>query len=279
MNVLTNNQVRIVLKIGTATLTKNDGVDEQFVAKLSAMIAKLKNNNYEVMIVSSGAIGCGYKALNLNLDMLDLANKQALASIGQPLLMSTYKKYLDKYNILCSQLLCDITSFKDNAKCLNMRNCVDVLLNSKIVPIFNENDALSTDEIVFGDNDQLSASIAYYTGAKMLIVLSDIDGYYDKNPREHKDAKIQRIVNKIDKKSLNQIECANSKFATGGIVTKLKAANYLIKHKLKMILCDGQDLVNIESFLCKKEIKHNLLNNTSLKLDCEFVGTLFQESD
>jgi glutamate 5-kinase len=281
MNNETNT--RIVIKIGTAILSTKNGIDESFIKKLSKLIANLKKNNYEVIIVSSGAIGCGYKALNLNVDMLDLANKQALASIGQPLLIATYQKCFNDFDILCSQLLCDKTTFKDSIKLKNVQNCIDTLLKNNIVPIFNENDALTTDEIVFGDNDQLSSYITYHTNSQILIMLSDINGFYDDNPRVNKNAKINKLVHEINQNDLTQLACANFKFATGGIVTKLKGANFLLKHKLKMFLCNGDNLNNVSNLLLDSEIKESLSNNMLIgkiiKNSSKFVGTLFEIYD
>jgi glutamate 5-kinase len=124
------------------------------------------------------------------------------------------------------------------------------------LPIVNENDITSTPEQLFGDNDQLSANVAYATNAELLVILSDIDGYYDKNPQEFKDAKLYKTINELPENVLNDTSTANNEFATGGIVTKLKAADFLIKREKRMFLCNGFDLSAAKSFLL--EGKHTL---------------------
>jgi glutamate 5-kinase len=132
---------------------------------------------------------------------------------------------------------------------------MEILLENKILPIINENDVIATDELVFGDNDQLAAHVAYYFKADMLAILSDIDGYYNKNPREYRDAVLQKNVCEISAEELQMKHSANSQFATGGIVTKLKAANFLMQRDIPMYLSSGFDLTNAYDFLV--EGNHN----------------------
>ena len=190
---------RIVLKVGSAVLTENSSLALERLRNLVNLISLLKEE-YEVILVSSGAVAAGYSLLKL--DKHIIANKQALASLGQPLLLDTYRRKFSKYNILCSQVLMEATIFEDSTRLNHARETIDVLLKNNIVPIINENDVTATEELVFGDNDQLSAHVAYYANADLLIILSDIDGYYDKNPSEYEDAKIQKIVNNISDEEL-----------------------------------------------------------------------------
>jgi glutamate 5-kinase len=237
--------MRIVIKVGTATLYQNEKLSNR-IDNLVEFLVELNKQN-EVILVSSGAVGAGYTKLKL--DKNDISNKQALASIGQPLLMKEYKVRFEKYNQIVSQVLLTASDFDSRKRTQNAKNMIEVLLKNKVIPIINENDAVSIEEIVFGDNDQLSAYTTYYFDADILVILSDIDGLYDSNPKENKDAKLLKIVNKIDKNLMNTPCNPNDKFATGGIVTKLKAAEFLMNRGKKMFLASGFDLSDIKSFL------------------------------
>ncbi|MGB5965794.1 MAG: glutamate 5-kinase, partial [Sulfurimonadaceae bacterium] len=173
----------------------------------------------------------------------------ALAAAGQPILMTSYKKKFDIYNIDTAQILLTEDDFDSRRQTKMFQEIIDAHLTHDILPIVNENDITSTPEQLFGDNDQLSANVAHATNADLLIILSDIDGYYDKNPKEYKDAKIFKTLSEIPKDVLQEDSTPNNPFATGGIVTKLKAADFLLKRGRKMLLCNGFDLSAAESFL------------------------------
>lgn len=237
---------RIVLKVGSAVLTQNGKIAHRRLDNLVEFISQLKKK-YEVILVSSGAVAAGYTTLQL--DKTDVANKQALASIGQPLLMHTYRREFAKYEIVCSQVLLEATIFKDETRLSHAKDAINTLLKNGVVPIINENDVTAVEELVFGDNDQLAAYITYNFDAKLLAILTDIDGFYDDNPHINKDAKLQKLVKSIDPKDLKQTHNANSEFATGGIVTKLKAADYLMKNGLDMFLTSGFNLEYAKDYL------------------------------
>ncbi|WP_323659719.1 glutamate 5-kinase [Aliarcobacter butzleri] len=245
---------RLVIKVGTAVLTEdNKKLALDRIQNLVKLIAKLKNEkNLEVILVSSGAVGAGYTVLQL--DKKILANKQALAAIGQPKLMKTYQEMFEEYGITAAQMLFIADDFDSRKRSKNAKNVMENLLKNKILPIINENDVIATEELI-GDNDQLAAYITHYFKADMLAILTDIDGYYDKNPREFSDAKLQKIVNEISQEELEKVPSANSKFATGGIVTKLKAADFLMQKNIPMYLTSGFDLTNAYDFLV--ENNHN----------------------
>ena len=244
---------RLVLKVGSAVLTQNGRIAHRRLDNLVEFIVQLKKQ-YEVILVSSGAVAAGFTLLKLDKNKVE--NKQALASIGQPLLLDTYRTEFDKYETLCSQVLLEASIFKDETRLNHARDAVNTLLRNDVVPIINENDVTAVDELVFGDNDQLAAYITHYFEADLLTILTDIDGYYDENPHICKDAKIQKIVNSIDPKDLEAHHSANSEFATGGIVTKLKAADFLIKNGKKMFLSSGFDLKFAKEYLI--ENKHTM---------------------
>jgi len=248
---------RLVLKVGSAVLTQDGKIAHRRLDNLVEFIARLKKD-YEVILVSSGAVAAGYTLLKL--DKSIVANKQALASIGQPLLMGTYKTEFLKYDIVCSQVLLEATIFEDSERLNHARDAINNLLKNGVVPIINENDVTAIEELVFGDNDQLAAYISYYFDADLLTILTDIDGFYDDNPHINKDAVLQKFVNQIDEELLNESHSANSEFATGGIVTKLKAAQFLMKNNMNMFLTSGFKL---------KYAKDYLLNNNHTN------GTLF----
>ncbi len=237
---------RIVIKVGSAVLTQDGSLALGRLENLVAFLVEL-TKKYEVILVSSGAVSAGYTELAL--DRKILANKQALAAIGQPLLMKKYRLSFAKHNALCAQILLTAANLHTPKQKENVRSTIEVLVANGVVPIVNENDATATEELEVGDNDQLSAYVAVAVDAEMLVILSDIDAYYDKNPREYHDATIQKVVHSLSSKELNQDVSPNSEFATGGIVTKLKAADYMLRHNKMMFLASGFDLSDVKSFL------------------------------
>lgn len=244
---------RIVIKVGSAVLTENNQIAKERMLNLVSLIASLEKQ-YDIVLVTSGAVAAGYSALKLDKSMQ--IGKKALAAAGQPILMSAYKNKFDIFNMDTAQILLTEDDFDSRKRTKMFQEIIDAHLKHKILPIVNENDITATPEELFGDNDQLSANVAYATDAELLVILSDIDGYYDKNPNEHKDAKIYKTITKLPKNALLEGSTPNNKFATGGIVTKLKAADFLMKRGKKMLLCNGFDLSSAQSFLL--EGKHTL---------------------
>ncbi len=239
---------RVVVKVGTHVLSENGKLCKKRFKALCKFLVNL-SEKHEVILVSSAAIVSGYSRIKL--DKSNLANRQALAAIGQPTLMRTYDKYFNEYGKLVAQILISGHNFDSRRATCKAKSAIDALLENGVIPIINENDATATEEIVFGDNDQLSSRVAYYFGADMLIILSDIDGYYDKDPRKYSDAKVKKIVNHIDPNELELPKTAGSEFGTGGIVTKLKAADYLLKNGKIMFMASGFDLSDIKSYMLK----------------------------
>ncbi len=249
---------RIVIKVGTAVLTQNNELALERLGNLVDLIAKLKSEKkYEVILVSSGAVGAGFTKLKL--DKKQISNRQALAAIGQPLLMKNYKKKFEEYDIKCAQMLLIADDFDSRKRTKNAQNVMEILLSNNIVPILNENDVIANYELLFGDNDQLSAHVAFHFKADMLVILSDIDGYYNKNPREFADAILQKNISFIDDSELEMKHTPNSEFATGGIVTKLKAAKFLMDNNISMYLSSGFDLTNAYDFLIEGNHKSGTL--------------------
>ena len=250
---------RIVIKVGSHVLTENGAVAKIRMLALVQLIVELKVHKYEVILVSSGAVAAGFTKLPL--DRGFVANRQALAAIGQPLLLKMYQEKFAIFDILCSQVLFSADVFDSAKHVAHAKVAIDTLLENSVVPIINENDTVSVEELVFGDNDRLSAHVAHYFDAEMLVILSDIDAFYDKDPNRYDDAKRRAVVTTILDEELNAEHTPNNEFATGGIVTKLQSADFLMKHNREMFLASGFDLTDVRSFLV-----NNLHNG----------GTLFQ---
>jgi glutamate 5-kinase len=237
---------RIVFKVGSSVLTETTSIAKERMLNLVSLITEARKK-YEVILVSSGAVAAGYTAVQLNRNIP--TSKKVLASIGQPILMSSYKNKFDIFDVTISQILLTEEDFDSRVHTQIFQDIIDRTLKNDILPIVNENDISTTPDQLFGDNDQLSAHVAHYTDADMLIILSDIEGYYHSNPKDNPKAEIRKVVTVIKEEELQQKHTPNSKFATGGIVTKLKAAEYIMNRKREMFLCSGYDLTAARDFL------------------------------
>ncbi len=237
---------RVVVKVGTHVLSENNRLCQERILNLVEFLVALMEK-HEVILVSSGAVAAGHSLLPL--DKNQLHNRQAIAAVGQPQLMATYNETLKQFGKSGAQLLLTADDLDSRKRCYHAKCTIDTLLENGLLPIINENDATAIEELVFGDNDQLSSRVAYYFGADMLILLSDIDGYYDKDPHKHADAVMRKTVCQIDPSELEVEKSANYAFATGGIVTKLKAAHFLLEHQKSMFIASGFDLGDVKSFM------------------------------
>jgi len=253
---------RVVIKVGSHVLTQNGELAKDRLKALVKLLAKLHSLDKDVILVSSGAVAAGYTKVALN--RADIAQKQALAAVGQPYLLAEYQKAFDQYNITTAQVLLTADGFDSRKVTAHAKCAIEAMLEHKILPIVNENDVTATEELLFGDNDRLSAHVAYYFNADLLVILSDIDAYYTSDPRVDKDAKPRAVVDSLTKDELNAKPTANNEFATGGIVTKLQAADFLLKRDKKMFLASGFDLRDIESFLINKK----QIGGTLFSKDC-----------
>ena len=242
---------RVVLKVGSHVLTENGGMSKKRIAALVALIAQIKAKGTEVILVSSGAVAAGYTQLQL--DRSKVANRQALAAIGQPYLLSMYREFFAQHEILSSQVLLSADVFDSRKATKHAKIAIDTLLSNGVVPIINENDTVSIDELVFGDNDRLSAHVAHYFDAGLLVLLSDIDAYYDKDPNQYEDAIRKAVVRTITEEELTAAHTPNNAFATGGIVTKLQSADFLMQHGREMFLASGFDLSDANALLIDGE--------------------------
>ena len=250
---------RIVVKIGTSTITHmstgnlNLGKLEQFVRVLT----DVRNQDKEVVIVSSGAIGAGRKALGIKERPQTLSLKQACAAVGQARLMMIYQKLFAEYNQTIAQILITKRILLNEISLANAENTFQELLAMGVIPIVNENDPISTDQIQeenFGDNDTLSANVAEMVKADMLILLSDIDGLYSDDPRNNEKAKFISYVDHIDEKLEAMAKGADTTFGTGGMATKIAAAKIANDAGVDMVIANGDDVRNINRILAGEEV-------------------------
>lgn len=217
---------RIVVKVGTNLLSTKDGIDEGCIDDIAEQIVKLQKKGLQVLLVTSGAIGMGAKELKLTGAVKQVAMRQACASVGQPLLMSSYRRAFKKHSVVCSQILLTRKDMNNRHTYVNLRNSSFTLLDLGVIPIFNENDTVSTAEIgsAFGDNDRMSAMVASKIDADLLIILTDIAGLYTADPKKDPAAVLIKDIEVLDNEILACAGGAGSLFSTGGMKTKLLAA-------------------------------------------------------
>lgn len=232
--------MKIVVKIGTSTLTHATGcVNIRRIEEFCKILSDIKNSGHEVILVSSGAIGLGVGKLNLNGRPSDLAGKQAAAAVGQCELMYIYDRLFSSYNHTVAQILLTAPDLKNPDRHQKFENTMKRLLELKALPIINENDTVSTEEIEIGDNDTLAAIVAESVGADLLILLSDIDGLYSCDPHKNEDATLISEVFDITDEILSLGEGAGSTLGTGGMITKLNAARIATASGCDMVIANG----------------------------------------
>ncbi len=219
------NLRRLVVKIGTSSLTHNNGkTDIKHMSELVRVISDIANSGVSVAVVSSGAIAVGVGKLGLKSRPGDTEGRQAAAAVGQCELMFMYDKMFSEYGHTVGQMLITKSDVDDPERRRNMINTFEKLFELGVIPVINENDCVAVEEIVYGDNDCLSAVVAELIGADKLVILTDIDGLYDKNPSEYEDAKLIAKVPEITEEIIALAGGAGSDLATGGMVTKVRAA-------------------------------------------------------
>lgn len=249
------NYKRIVVKVGTSTLTYDTGMENLLsIEKLAMVLSDLLNQGKEVVLVTSGAIGVGVGRLKLKEKPHTIREKQAVAAVGQCELMHLYSKFFSEYGHLVGQILLTRDVVEDDHKRHNVINTFETLIEKGIVPIVNENDSVATDEIEFGDNDTLSAIVADIIKADLLIILSDIDGFYDSDPRTNNDSELLSYIEEITPEIEEYAGGVGSNRGTGGMVTKLSAAKIATSAGVDMVLCNGSDPEIIFDVLDSKKI-------------------------
>lgn len=255
---------RIVVKVGTTTLIyPNGNINLGSIDELAFVLSDLKNRGKEIILVSSGAIGVGLNQLQLNQRPVSIPKQQAVAAVGQAELMDIYNQRFQVYSQQIAQVLLtrDIVEYPESRN--NVINTLEELLSMGIIPIINENDTVAVDELDhltrFGDNDRLSTIVSELTHAELLIMLSDIDGFYSDNPLKNTQAKLHRRVTKIDDNLMKQAGASNNQFGTGGMVSKLKAAKRVLDVEGSMVLANGK----------RPKVIFDILNGAD-------IGTLFK---
>ena len=234
--------MRIVIKVGTSTLAHPTGhLNIRHMESLCKVLSDIKNAGNEVILVSSGAIGMGMGKLSLRERPSTLPGKQAAAAVGQCELMYTYDKLFSEYNHIIAQILLTGSDVKDPVRRNNFVGTMEHLLHMAVLPIINENDTVVTDEIVIGDNDTLGAIVATSVKADLLILLSDIDGLFTDDPRIVPDARLIPEIREITPEILAHAGGKGSAIGTGGMATKLKAAEIVMAEGCDMIIANGKD--------------------------------------
>lgn len=240
------NIKRIVIKIGSSSLVNSDkSLNEVKIAELIAVIHELRQQNREVVLVTSGAIAVGMNKLRLKTRPKAIPLKQACAALGQVSLIETYEKYAQMYQMLCAQILVNHDDFENRKRMLNLSNTFEMLFTNGVIPIINENDALATEEIKVGDNDTLSALLVPMIDADLLVLISDVDGLYNKNPREFEDAKLVYEIENIDESIDQMIGQKKSDVGTGGMATKIKAARMATSSGCHMLIINSNKLHDV----------------------------------
>lgn len=238
---------RVVIKVGSAVLAgQGGGLNEEAFKGLARHLSALREKGIEVAVVTSGAVAAGMGKLGLTERPKSIPEKQAAAAAGQSSLMGRYEKVFAAHSLNVAQVLLTHEDLSSRHRYLNARNTLFTLLSYGVIPVINENDTVAVDEIKFGDNDNLSALLAGLIDADLLLILTDIEGLYDKDPRYHADAKLIYLVEKVDSNIEHMAGGVGTSIATGGMTTKIQAAKKASSVGIPTIVASGRDMANIE---------------------------------
>ena len=256
--ILVSDKKRIVIKVGTTTITHEEtgNINLEKLEKFVRVLINLRNKGKEVIVVSSGAVGVGRNALGLKKRPESVSEKQACAAVGQGRLMMIYEKLFNEYCYLTAQVLLSKESILNEECRKNAEQTFDELLKMGVVPIVNENDAISVDELAygnFGDNDTLAAYVAQLVGADLLILMSDIDGLYTDDPKINPNARFIHTVHNISEIE-GMAKGVSSDFGTGGMTTKISAAKRATEAGTDMIIANGKNIYNINDIMAGKKV-------------------------
>jgi glutamate 5-kinase len=239
---LLNSVKRLVVKVGSRVLTTAENeLDQSLIVSLAAEISSLRRSGREVIVVSSGAVAAGRHQLGIDGRPRTIPQKQAAAAVGQPLLMHAYAEAFGRFGVKTAQILLTRDDLADRQRFLNARAALDTLLSCGIVPIINENDTVVVEEIKFGDNDNLSALVTNLAESNLLIILTDIDGFFDADPRINAGAKRVPLVRSITREIEQAAGGSGSTVGTGGMVTKIAAAKKAARYGVPTILANGRE--------------------------------------
>jgi len=249
------NPNRVVIKIGTRILDSDKVIfNITRIKSIVSEIAQFHNAGKEVLIVSSGAVGAGMRELNMGKRPQNIPELQALAAVGQGKLMQMYNQEFAKYNIKVAQLLLSRADVNDRRRYLNIRYTLLELLKFKVIPIINENDTVTIEELKFGDNDNLSALIASKIDADLLIIMTDVDGLYPCDPKKVKDAKCIPVVEKITDEIKSMAKGVQAELTVGGMITKISAADIATKSGINTIIANGLKEQTITKIMSGEEV-------------------------
>jgi len=269
----TKNKLRIVIKIGSNLITENENIlNYEVIKNLCNQIATIQKDHNQVIIVSSGAVAAGSQYLSkfekeIKINNNSIVQKQLLASIGQPILMNAYEKYFSQSSIMISQALLSREDFENRLGYLNIRNTLSELLSLNVIPIINENDVVSTEELIdraYGDNDRLSAMVSNAIDADLLILLGTIDGLYTSDPNIDKKAKKIGIVENITDEIINYAQGSIDGIGSGGMASKIQAANISINSGTEMYIASGLENDVIKRIISGEIIGTKFLSKQSL---------------
>lgn len=268
---------KIVIKIGTSSLTHDNGkINFKSFEKLASVISQMVDNGKKVLLVTSGAIAVGAGKIGLGQKPSKLSEKQALAAIGQAEVIKIYEKFFADHSKISAQVLLTKDGVLNPIRRQNAKNTLNTLLSMGIVPIINENDTVSTDEIEFGDNDTLSAHVAVVSEADLLVILSDIDGLFDGDPRKDPNAKIISKVSNVD-----EVEkfagASNSEFAKGGMITKIAAARLCNNAGIDMVIAKGEDPAIVLDIIAGEDIGTLFVGKTEMGIKKPEQSVIYKE--
>ena len=250
--MLLKNSKVIVIKIGSSLLVDNkQNIRIKWLSSFAKDIKKLKTKNKKIIIVSSGAIALGCKKMNYKKTSLKLDKSQAVASIGQIELMNLFSQSFSKFKLNISQILLTLDDTEERRRSINAKRTFENLFQLNFIPVVNENDTIATSEIKYGDNDRLASRVAQITNADTLILLSDVDGLFTKNPKLFKDAKLIKKINNFDKDIKNINMKGITEFGKGGMITKIEAAKICNLSGCNMIIANGLHLNPIDKIIKK----------------------------
>lgn len=261
------NKHRIIVKVGTALITQEDGrINLLRIEKMARVISSLISAGKEVILVTSGAVGAGMGIMKLEAKPTDIVEKQALAAIGQAALLRMYETFFNEYDQVIGQVLLTRDGVENETRRTNARNTITRLLDMNVIPIINENDTVSTEEIEFGDNDMLAVMVAELIKADLLIILTNTDGVYTSNPHKNSNARKVSTVLEAEKDLKGIVADGKSNVGSGGMQSKIEAAEICRKKNIDVVIAEGSDADVLFDILAgKKQGTHFVSDSTGVK--------------